>query len=217
MRAACLYSARSRMFCTGLAQALISARIGKINCDEQTDPSPFALSPPGGGGENLRQPGQVGRAGQSETPAPAGTRSTVPFLRHMGTRWNASLPWKGGAYSIPCALVHAGEAGFEGVDAAGLAVQGGQQFPVIGVQLLEDSQVRGVDALPGGEHLSEELGPADRLGLGWLGADELLCNEQRRADDAGDGRPTLARQGACGGDLGVEVCAHGAWDVKRDA
>src|ERR1035441_7062018 len=93
MRAACLYSARSRMFCTGLAQALISARIGKINCDEQTDPSPLALSPPEGDRENLRQPGQVGRSWQSETPAPAGTRSTVPFLRHMdrkSTRLNSS-------------------------------------------------------------------------------------------------------------------------------
>src|ERR1017187_4277167 len=151
MRAACLYSARARMFCTGLAQALISARIGKINCDEQTDPSPLALSPSEGERENLRQPGQVGRSWQSETPASAGTRSPVPFLRHMGTRRNASLPWKGGAYSIPCALVHAGEAGFEGVDAAGLAVQGGEQFPVVGVQLLQDGQVVGVQAFPRGQ------------------------------------------------------------------
>ena len=67
---------------------------------------------------------------------------------------------------LPCALVHAGEAGFEGVDAGGLPLQGGQQFPVVGVQLLQDGQVCGVDALPGGQHLRVEVRPADQLGLG---------------------------------------------------
>src|ERR1035441_626562 len=103
-----------------------------------------------------------------------------------------ALPVKGGAYSIPRALVHAGDADFEGIDAAGLGVQGGQQFAVIGVQLLEGSQVRGVDALAGGEHLSVELRPADRLGLDLLGANELFRNEQGRGDNASDRCPSFA-------------------------
>ena len=48
----------------------------------------------------------------------------------------------------PGALVHAGEAGFERIDAGGLPVQGGQQLPVIGVELLQDGQVAGVDRGP---------------------------------------------------------------------
>ena len=72
------------------------------------------------------------------------------------------------AWLLPRALVHAGEAGFERIDAGGLPLQGGQQLPVVGVQLLQEGQVVGVHVLPGGQHLGVEVGPADQLGLGRL-------------------------------------------------
>src|ERR1017187_10736395 len=49
------------------------------------------------------------------------------------------------AWLLPCALVHPGEAGFKGIDAANLPVKGRQQFPMIGVQLLQDGKMSGVD------------------------------------------------------------------------
>ena len=58
-----------------------------------------------------------------------------------GTRWNASLPCKGVAWLLSCALVHAGEAGLQRIDAGGLPVKRGQEVPVVGVQLLQDGQV----------------------------------------------------------------------------
>ena len=55
---------------------------------------------------------------------------------------------------------------FQGVDATGLALQGGQQLPVVGVQLLQDRQVVGVDVVPGAPHLGVEVRPAHQLRLG---------------------------------------------------
>ena len=81
--------------------------------------------------------------------APAPTRGQAGRLPYslraeLGTRWNASLPWKGGAWLLPRALVHTGEAGFEGIDAGGLSVKSGQQFPVVGVQFLQQGKVVGM-------------------------------------------------------------------------
>ena len=56
------------------------------------------------------------------------------------------------AWLPPRALVHAGEAAFQRIDAAGLPLQGGQQFPVVGVQLLQDGQVVGVDMVLERDH-----------------------------------------------------------------
>src|ERR1035441_3771772 len=123
-----------------------------------------------------------------------------------------TLPVKRVAWLLPRALVHAGEAGFERIDAGGQPLKGGQQFPVVGVQLLQDSQVSGIDALPGREHLGIEVCPAHRLGLaGWFGAQEPFREEERRADCPGDGRPALTRDSASGSNWGVEVCVHGDW------
>src|ERR1019366_3495146 len=109
---------------------------------------------------------------------------------------------------LPRALVHAGEAGFQRIDPRGQPLKRRQQLPVVGVQLLKHGQVVGVEALAGGEHISAELRPADRLRLGWLGAGELLHEEERRSDCADDRRPALSREGARRGDLGLKVCAH---------
>src|ERR1035438_4460464 len=122
-----------------------------------------------------------------------------------------TLPVKRVAWLLPRALVHAGEAGFERIDAGGQPLKGGQQFPVVGVQLFQDGQVVGVEALPGREHLRAELRLADQLRLGCLGAEELLQEEQPRADRADGRRPALARDAARGRDWGLEVCVHGDW------
>jgi hypothetical protein len=50
---------------------------------------------------------------------------TERFCAESGTRWNASLPGEGVAWLTPRALVHAGEAGFKGIDAGGLPFKGG--------------------------------------------------------------------------------------------
>ena len=42
------------------------------------------------------------------------------------------------------ALVHTGEAGYHGVDASGLTVQGGQEFAVVGIELFQKGEVVGV-------------------------------------------------------------------------
>ena len=98
---------------------------------------------------------------------------------------------------LPCSLVQPGKAGFDRIDARGLPVQAGQQFPVIGVQLLEDSQVVGVQAFPGGHHLSVEVRPAYRLRLAaGFRAEELFQEEECRPNCAGDCRPPLAGDGA---------------------
>ena len=60
-----------------------------------------------------------------------GARGCMTRLRDLGSR--------GRSPSLAGALVHAGEAGFERVDARGLPLQGGQQFPVVGVELLQDA------------------------------------------------------------------------------
>ena len=41
---------------------------------------------------------------------------------------------------LPGALVHAGEARFERVDADGLPLKSGQQFPVVGIELLQQAR-----------------------------------------------------------------------------
>src|ERR1035441_7709027 len=123
-----------------------------------------------------------------------------------------TLPVKRVAWLLPRAFVHAGEAGFERIDAGGQPLKGGQQFPVVGVQLFQDGQVVGVEALPGREHLRREVRPAHRLGLaGWLGTQEPFREEERRADCPGDGCPALTRDSPSGSDWGVEVCVHGYW------
>src|ERR1035441_8852920 len=94
----------------------------------------------------------------------------------------------------------------------GLSVQSGQQFPMVAVQFLQDGQVIGVQAFPGRQHLRIEVRAAHRLGLArWFRADELLQEQECRADCTGDGCPALARDGARGWDWGAEVCVHGGW------
>src|ERR1035437_10823318 len=122
-----------------------------------------------------------------------------------------ALPVKRVAWLLPRALVHPGEAGLERIDAGALSFQGGQQFPVIGVQLLQDGQVVGVQVVPGGEHLSAEIRPAHQVGLGCLWAEKLFQQQNRRADCAGDSRPALARDSPSRSDWGVEVCVHRDW------
>ena len=103
---------------------------------------------------------------------------------------------RGRSPSLRGALVNPGEAGFERSEAGGLALKGGQQFPVVGVQFLQQGKVVGVQALAGGQRLREEVRPADRLGLGWFGAEESLREQEARADCADDRRPALACDGA---------------------
>src|ERR1035437_1771405 len=124
-----------------------------------------------------------------------------------------ALPVKRVAWLLPRALVHPGEAGLERIDAGALSFQGGQQFPVIGVQLLQDGQVVGVQVVSGGEHLSAEIRPAHQVGLGCLGTEKLLQQQKRRADCAGDSRPALARDSPSGSDWGVEVGVHSDWQL----
>src|ERR1017187_7377025 len=88
------------------------------------------------------------------------------FRAESGTRWNASLPGKGVAWLVPRALVHAGEAGFKGIDAGDLPVQGGEQLPVVGVELLQERKVVGMDMVLENNQLSVEVGSAHGLGLG---------------------------------------------------
>ena len=50
------------------------------------------------------------------------------------------------AWLVLGALIHAGEAGFKGIDAGDLLVQGGEQLTVVGVELVEDGEVAGMDS-----------------------------------------------------------------------
>src|ERR1035441_2444825 len=108
-------------------------------------------------------------------------------------KWHiASGIGEGVAWLVPRALVHAGEAGLEGIDAGDLPVQSGEQLPVVGVELLQERKVIGMHALTAGPKFGAELGAADQLRLGGLAAKEFLPEEERRAGRAGDGRPAVA-------------------------
>src|ERR1019366_9121850 len=75
--------------------------------------------------------------------------------------------------SLACAFVHAGEARLGRIDGGGQPFKGGEQFPVVGIELFQDGQVVGVEALPGRQHLRPELRLAHQLGLaGWFGTQE---------------------------------------------
>ena len=119
------------------------------------------------------------------------------------------MAWQRVAWLVPRALVHAGEAGFEGIDAGGLPVQGGEQLPVVGVQLLQDGQVVGMDLVLESNQLGVEVGAAHGLGLGGFGASSFF-DEQSAAPTA----PTTAAHPrstrSAGRDWGVEICVHDA-------
>src|ERR1017187_1163634 len=138
------------------------------------------------------------------------------FRAESGTRWNASLPGKGVAWLVPRALVHAGEAGFKGIDAGDLPLQSGEQLPVVGVELLQERKVVGMHALTAGQHFGAELGAADQLRLGGFAAKEVLPEEEGRTGRPGNGRPALAGKAASGWDLGLEIRVHDAWGLMRE-
>ena len=62
---------------------------------------------------------------------------------------------------LPRSLIHAGEAGLEGIDASDLPVQSGEQLPVVGVEFLQERKVVGMHALTAGHHFGAELCPRD--------------------------------------------------------
>ena len=61
----------------------------------------------------------------------------------------------------------------------GLPVEGGQRFPMVGVELVQDGEVAGVDMVLESNQLGVEVSAAHGLGLGWLCGKEPLGEQQR--------------------------------------
>src|ERR1035438_1360329 len=61
-------------------------------------------------------------------------------VRSQGRGGTRPYHGEGVAWLVPGALVHAGEGGFQGIDAGDLPVQGGEQLPVVGVELLQQGR-----------------------------------------------------------------------------
>ena len=91
-------------------------------------------------------------------------------------KWHiASGIGEGVAWLVPRALVHAGEAGLKGIDAGGLPLKGGQKLPLVGVELLQDGEVAGMDMVFENNQFGVEVGSALGSGLGGFAAKSLLA------------------------------------------